>query len=248
MPPSQSSNLPGFWLVAPVKAPFLVAEEFGLDEVLRDRGAVDGEERPFGAQGVLVDAAGDEFLARAAFAGDEHGRVARGDLADGLQDFLHRFGTADDAFLVVGRVHEHARRSRRRREVATGGEGLVDERDQLGLIERLHHVVVGAELHRLDRGLRRAERGHQDHHRLRLRAAEHLQGLDAGHATHAIIEEDHVRLVALGGDDAGLAAVRFDHRVAEPRERTTQRVAEVLVVIDDQDFGVRGGGVGTHHE
>lgn len=195
-----------------------------------------------------MDAAGDEFLARAAFAGDEHGRVARGDLADGLQDFLHRFGTADDAFLVVGRVHEHAGRARRRREVAAGGKGLVDERDQLGLIERLHHVVVGAELHRLDRGLRRAERGHQDDHRPRLRAAEHLQGLDAGHAAHAVIEEDHVGLVALGGDDAGLTAVCFDHRVAEARERATQRVAEVLVVIDDQDFGVRGGGVGTHDE
>ena len=225
-----------------------MAEELGLDEVLGDRGAVDGEERALGAQGVLVDATGDEFLARAAFAGDEHGGVARGDLADGLQDFLHRFGTADDAFLVVGRIHEHARRARRRREVATGGEGLVDERDQLRLVERLHHVVVSAELHGLDRGLRRAERRHEDHHRLRLRAAEHLQGLDAGHPAHAVIKEDHVRLVALGGDDAGLAAVCFDHGVAEARERATQGIAQVLIVIDDEDFGVRRGGGGTHDE
>jgi hypothetical protein len=35
---------------------------------------------------------------------------------------------------------------------------------------------------------------------------------------------------------------------AEARERATQGVAQVLVVVDDQDFGVRGGGVGTHDE
>ena len=225
-----------------------MAEEFGLDEVLRDGRAVDREERALGAERMLVDAARDEFLARAAFAGDEYGSIARGDLADRLQDFLHRFGAADDAFLVVGRIDERARGLRGGREVAARGEGLVDERDELRLVERLHDVVVRAELHRLDRGLRGAKGGHQDHHRLRLGAAEHLQRFDTGHAAHAVIEQDYVGLFALGRDDAGFATVRFDDRMAEASQSAAERVAEVLVIVDDEDFGVRCGRSGAHVE
>jgi len=95
-----------------------VAEKFGFDEILGDGRAVDREERALGAERMLVDAARDELLARAAFAGDEHGRVARSDLADGLQNFLHRLGAADDTFLVVGGIDEGTRGLRGGGEVA----------------------------------------------------------------------------------------------------------------------------------
>ena len=220
-----------------------MAEEFGFDQVFRDGRAIDGHERTFGAQGVLRDATRDEFLARAAFAGDEDRRIAGGDLSDRLQHFLHRLRTADDAFLVVGRIDERARRLTGRREVAAGAERAVDQGDELRLVKGLHDVIIRAELHRLDRGLGRAERGHQDHHRLRLRAAEHLQGFDAGHPAHAVVEQDDVGLVALRERDAGFAAVGFDHRVALASERALERVAQVFIVIDDENFG---GNWGTH--
>ncbi len=50
----------------------LVAEELALDELLRDGRAVDLDERLVLAARVLVQRAGDELLARAALAGDEH--------------------------------------------------------------------------------------------------------------------------------------------------------------------------------
>lgn len=134
------------------------------------------------------------------------------------------------------------------RQIATRPERLVDQRDQLGLVERLHHVVVGAEFHGLDGGLRRAERGHQDDHRLRLRTAQHLQRLDAGHAAHAVIEEDDVGLLPFGEGDADFPAVGFKDLVALAGQRPTQGVAQVLVVIDDEDFGGRGGGREAHGE
>ena len=59
-----------------------MAEELGLDEVLRDGRAVDREECAFGAERMLVDAARDELFACAALAGNEHGGVGSGDLAD----------------------------------------------------------------------------------------------------------------------------------------------------------------------
>ena len=44
----------------------LVAEQFALQQVLRDRRGVDGHERPAGARAVLVQRARHQFLARAA--------------------------------------------------------------------------------------------------------------------------------------------------------------------------------------
>ena len=213
-----------------------MAEELRFNEVFRDGCAIDGHERALGAQGVLGDATGDEFLARAAFASDEDRRVAGSDLADGLEDFLHWLGTPHDAFFVVGWVDEGARGLAGGREVTAGAECSVDQCDELRLIEGLHDIVVGTELHRLDRGLGRAECGHEDDHRLRLRTTEHLQSLDTSHPTHAVIEKDDVGLVALGEGNAGFATVGFNHRVPLASEGSLKRVAQVLVVIDDENF------------
>ncbi len=47
-----------------------VAEQFALEQGLRDGRAVDGDERFIGAGAMLIDRARDEFLARAGFAAD----------------------------------------------------------------------------------------------------------------------------------------------------------------------------------
>ena len=44
VPPSHCSNLPMRWAAAPVNAPFFVAEQFAFQQVLRDGGAIDGQE------------------------------------------------------------------------------------------------------------------------------------------------------------------------------------------------------------
>ena len=54
----------------------LVAEQFGFQQVLRNRRAIDADERLVGARGFAVDVARQHFLARAAFAGDQDRGVA----------------------------------------------------------------------------------------------------------------------------------------------------------------------------
>ena len=108
---------------------------------------------------VFENAARHELLARAAFAGDHHGDVAGGDLADRLEYLLHRGGTSDDALLIILGVD--------RRFVVAGGTQLGvclqcvrRKGEHLLGIEGLHDVVERAILHGLDRSLRRAKRGH----------------------------------------------------------------------------------------
>ena len=64
-------------------------EQFALQQVLRDRPAVDRNERAPAALAVVVDGPGDQFLAGAAFAGDQHVDLAGGDLLDQVVDLLH---------------------------------------------------------------------------------------------------------------------------------------------------------------
>ena len=61
---------------------FLVAEQLAFQKRLGDGGAVEADERPFAALAGKVDGAGDQLLAGAAFAADQHRRVGRRDPAD----------------------------------------------------------------------------------------------------------------------------------------------------------------------
>jgi hypothetical protein len=60
----------------------LVAEELALDQVLRDRGAVELDERTLRAAAAEVDRARDQVLARSVLAGDQHLALRRGDALD----------------------------------------------------------------------------------------------------------------------------------------------------------------------
>jgi hypothetical protein len=64
---------------------FFVAEQFAFEEVFRDGGAVDADVIVLAAQAQAVQGAGDQFLARAAFAEDEDGGVGGGDALDKLR-------------------------------------------------------------------------------------------------------------------------------------------------------------------
>jgi hypothetical protein len=191
VPPSHSSNFPSRWPARAGEGSLLVPEKFALDQIVGNRGAVDRDERLARAVAVLPDGPGDEFLAGAALAGDHHGHVAGGDLADGLEDFLHRGRTAHDALAVVVDV-DRGLVVANRPEIGVGLERILGQREDLRGVEWLHHVVERAVLHRLDGGLRRAKGGHEDDQLPGVHPAHVLQGLDAAHAAHAHVHEHEV--------------------------------------------------------
>ena len=74
-----------------------VAEQLAFQQARRQGGAVDLDERLAGPRAVVVDAPGQQFLAGAALAAEQHGGSAGGHLADQLQQLPHRRAGADDA-------------------------------------------------------------------------------------------------------------------------------------------------------
>ena len=151
-------------------------------------------------------APGDQLLAGAALAQDQHVDVLRGDAADRLAHLLHDGAAADDA---VGALL--GRQQRGHAHQAGGLEGAVEDLAEPVEVDRLDEVVEGALLHRLDGGLGGAVGGDEDD-----RAASGRQRLDvvedvqAGAVGQLQVEHDDVgRLRATSVEpSAAVAAVR----------------------------------------
>ena len=176
----------------------LVAEQLALQQVLGDGGAVQRQERRLGAGAVLVDGTGDQFLARAALAGDQHGECLVGDSADRLVRFLHPRAVADDGLareLIVGR---RLRDDGRLAHQPGNFERLADHAVQLLQINRLEQVVVRPVPHRLDGRVGRPGHGDHDHRDAGVDSPELPQDVQAGLVGQAQVEENNVR--ASGGD------------------------------------------------
>ncbi len=90
MPPSAFCSLPTLSSLAPVKLPLPMAEQLALDQLLGNGGAVDVDERLVARVAHGVDGVGDQFLARAALAEDQHAAVGAGHQAQLLAQRLDR--------------------------------------------------------------------------------------------------------------------------------------------------------------
>src|SRR2546428_7506575 len=95
----------------------LVAEQLGFEQAVRDRGAVDLDERTLTSLGRRVNRPGDEILAYAALAPEQNGCVGIGDALDHLFDLAHR-QTAVEARSKIGEVGRPEDLFRHRRQPA----------------------------------------------------------------------------------------------------------------------------------
>ncbi len=77
---------------------FLVAEKLALEQLRRQRRAVDRDEFLLRPSAQRVDRLRHELLARAALALDQHGRARGRHLPDRVEDFRHHRGFADQFF------------------------------------------------------------------------------------------------------------------------------------------------------
>ena len=215
----------------------LVAEQLAFQQVLRDGGAVEGQERCFAPGAVLVDGPGDQFLAGAALAGDQHGDVLGRDAADGLVHLAHGRAGAENGALhvgVCGRLGDDGRFA----HPPGHFERLADHSTQLLQVERLEQVVVGALLHRLDGRVRRLGHGDEDDRDARVDAADLLVNLQARLVGQAQVEENDVRMP---GTDP-LEPFSSGARHLDPVSGSGERLAHLpryqgRVVVDQQQVG-----------
>lgn len=126
-----------------------VAEQFGLDQALRNRRAIDRDEGRLAAGGMLMEHARHMLLADPGLAGDEQGVGVASEAGQGFGDALHR-RRHTQALASAGAFPGSA--------VALGQR--TNLRDQGVRIEGLGDVVGGAGLDQRDRTVDRPECGH----------------------------------------------------------------------------------------
>ena len=81
---------------------FFVAEEFAFAECGGNRCAVNADERPGTALALLVNGAGDKFLAGPGFTFDQHGGWCGCDLIDGADHGVNGWTVADHFAVILG--------------------------------------------------------------------------------------------------------------------------------------------------
>jgi hypothetical protein len=139
---------------------FLDAEQFGLDQRLGNRRAVDGDERLRMARADAVQRAREHLFADSALAQEQHRRPGRRDALDHVADRVEASRSADHQ-VVAERVRHWRRARRRQAHAGLRRRGRQPLRERLGAQEAQVVGRVGAPfLHRLadDAAVRLAHR------------------------------------------------------------------------------------------
>ncbi len=111
VPLSASSNFPGLRAGSAGKRALLVSEQFALQQIFRNRRAVDLDEGAGGALRMFVNGAGDQIFSDAAFAAQQHRGIGRRDALDQRQHGLHFVAMRDDVGVGVAASQRLAQRA-----------------------------------------------------------------------------------------------------------------------------------------
>ncbi|MGY3344827.1 hypothetical protein ACVWYK_003596 [Bradyrhizobium sp. USDA 4470] len=167
----------------------LMAEQFGLDQVARDRRHVDRDERPVAALAVIMQRARHQFLTGAGLARDHHGEVGLHQACEHAVDFLHRGRAADQRdrlhlAVLVGRCDPLLGLRQR----------AADDRDQLLQVEGLRQVFIGAALGGADRRHEGVLRTHDDDGQVRPHLLDPRQQVEGVFVRHHHVGDDEIAL------------------------------------------------------
>src|SRR5438874_2671370 len=223
----------------PREGALLVTEELALDQLARERRAVHLDERLRAPRAVVVERVGDQLLPRAARAADEDRQIRVRHLADHVEHALHRRALADQAPEAI-RARDLLLQEPERAPHLHAVEQALDDQLELVVVEGLGDVVGGAQLHRLDGDLLRAEGGDHDDRRLRRVLAHPAQHLHAAHALQAEVGDDEV-VAGLREPPEGLLAREHGIDLVPARaEQALDGDADRALVVDDQDAAPHG--------
>ena len=185
---------PVFPLAGAGESALLVAEQFAFQKINRYGGAIDFDKRGFTPVGQMVDGPGHQLLASPRLSGDKNcgGRIT-GDLLDLVDHFLEGRAGTDD-----GDLFKHFQVAPTEvADLPLQGLGLkrqLDDNPQGVCLERLFHVVEGAEFQGFDRAFHRTETGDDNHEEFRIEFLERFEHLDAVFRSEVEIEENEVEV------------------------------------------------------
>jgi hypothetical protein len=176
-----------------------------------------------------MDGAGDEFLAGAAFAADEHAGIARGHQSDALEDILHRRTSADDLFGFGDSV-----RGRGLGRWPTQ-QSVMDTLQRLLQVERLGQVIESSALDRTHRRRQIAKRCHDDDRQVGHELAKTRQRRQAIHAGQMDIKEEDIGPLLVRQREGLFGGSGHGNGVAVAAQSALERPAHRFFIVYNQD-------------
>ena len=111
----------------------------------------------------------------------------------------------------------------------------MDAGDQLVAVERLGHVIVGAEAERADLAVHFADAGQDQHRRADLRGAKLLEHVIAVHVGKVQVEQDDVVIIQLAEIEAFFAKIGGVDVEAFGAEHQLDALGRRRLVLNQQD-------------
>ncbi len=210
---------------------FLVAKEFALDQLARDRRHVDGDEGSGPPLAEIVQCARHQLFAGAAFASDHDGEIGAHETSENAIDVLHRRRTANQRqLLFCADIFGGGQRgSYRRRKRA------LDDIDQLTQIEGLRQIFERATLGRFDRRHQSILRAHHDDAQLWADALDARDEIEAVLVWHDDIGDDKIALAVRHPPPQRRGIAGGANIISKACERLVEHGADGAVVVGDQD-------------
>ena len=214
----------------------LVTEQLALQQRLGNGGAVDPDVGGLAAFTQGVQRAGDQFLARAALAEDEHRGMGGRDGLNQLAQFTHLGRVADDVVQmerVAGAGAQDGVLLEQPVPLGAPGHGV----QQFFRLAGLGQVVEGTGLDRLSGELGRGKGGDHQHRQMGPALVAAAQKFPAVHAPEAEVRDDHEEFFPLDQPQRLLRRGDILHGIALLTENRPQRKPHVVLVIHYQQWG-----------
>ncbi len=222
----------GLGRVGPGERPALVPEQLALDQALRQGRQMNRHERLVRPVAMLVDRPRDEFLPRAALAGDQHRFSAGGRQSDLLEDDLHRQALPDDRAARRRRVDRLGRWAR-----VPAPQGPIHKRSGLGEVKWFGQIVERAASDGAHRGLHRAVGGHHHDRQARPEPSNPIERRKAVEARQPHVEEKHIGRVLREAFHRLLGARGHRNPMAVVAEKVAERPANARLIIQHHHMG-----------
>ena len=211
-----------------------VAKKFAFDQIFRNRGAIDFDKRRIVPGTLTIQRARHQFLAGAAFARNQHGRLRTRDFADQLAQAFHR--GADSLEFVAGFVFLGVAEVRIDLEELVKIFRFLQGHLQLIRRKRLEHVIERPVSHAIDGGFNRPMSRHHNHERLLGLRLQFPQQTGAFAIGQANIEENQIEGVASQIVPSASNGVRTGDVVALLAQHLFKVFADDQVVLENDDF------------
>ena len=180
---------------------------------------------------VLVDGAGDEFLAGAGLAANQHADGRGGDAPDFLVDGLHGPAIANNGVACLSQLAD----LHRFRHEPAGRHSLLDQLQQFRHLKRLEEVVISPGLRRLDGGFRRAMRRHHQDRQPWPHRMEFTHQFQPVQSWQLQIGDHNIKDISFRTSQAGVAGFFDHHFITVIGQHASQSGHDGRIVLDKQD-------------